>query len=82
MFPKFAIFSAPISSPWSIQEDPVTPLLLILQGLPMVSACAFIFFLYMATSMAYGSSWARGGIGATASGLHHSHSNTMSETHL
>ena len=31
---------------------------------------------------AYGSSQARGQIGATAAGLHHSHSNARSEPHL
>ena len=33
-------------------------------------------FLFMATPMAYGSSWARGQMGAAAAGLHHSHGNT------
>ena len=36
----------------------------------------------MATPMAYGGSHARGGITATAAGLHHSHSNLGSERHL
>jgi len=36
----------------------------------------------MAAAMAYGASKARGQIGATAAGLHHSHSNAESEPHL
>ena len=40
------------------------------------------FFLFMAAPVAYGSSRARGQIGAAAAGLHHSHSNTGSELHL
>jgi len=32
--------------------------------------------------MAYGSSQARGGVGATAAGLHHSHRNSESKPHL
>ena len=42
----------------------------------------FHFVFFMATRMAYGSFWARGGMGATASGLCHSHSNLGSEPHL
>ena len=42
----------------------------------------FLFFLFRATPTAYGSSQARGLIGAAASGLHHSHSNMGSEPHL
>ena len=38
------------------------------------------FFLFRATPTAYGSSQARGGIGAVAASLHHSHSNTRSST--
>ena len=38
--------------------------------------------LFRATSTAYGSSWARGRIRATAAGLHHSHSSVGSEPHL
>ena len=37
-------------------------------------ALFFFFLLFRATPVAYGSSWARGQIGATAAGLHHSHS--------
>ena len=40
------------------------------------------FFLFRAAPMAYGSSQARGRIGAAAAGLHHSHSNTRSKPHL
>ena len=42
----------------------------------------FFFFLFMTIPEAYGSSQARAGIRATATGLHHSHSNTRSEPHL
>ena len=46
----------------------------------------FILFIYfcflMAAPVAYGSSQAKGPIGATAAGLQHSHSNTISEWHL
>ena len=38
-----------------------------------------IFFLFMATPAAHGSSQARGQIRASAAGLHHSHSNTGSK---
>ena len=41
-----------------------------------------IFFLFMATPAAYGSSQARTWIGAAAAGLHHSHTNAGSEAHL
>ena len=41
-----------------------------------------VFLFFRATSAAYGSSQASGGIGATAAGLHHSHSNTGSELRL
>ena len=37
---------------------------------------AFYFILFLVYPMAYGSSQARGRIGAAAAGLHHSHSNT------
>ena len=50
-----------------------------------MSAYVFCFVLvlhFRATSVAYGSSQARGGIGATTAGLHHSHSNAGSESHL
>ena len=44
----------------------------------------FLFFLclFRATPMAHGSSQARGPIGATAAGLHHSHSNARSKPRL
>ena len=42
----------------------------------------FFFLLFRATSTAYGSSQARGGIRATATVLHHSHSNVGSTPHL
>ena len=40
------------------------------------------FFFLMAAPAAYGSSQARGGIGAAAASLHHSHSNARSEPNL
>ena len=40
------------------------------------------FAISWAASMAYGDSQARGQIGAVATSLHHSHSNTRSELHL
>ena len=40
----------------------------------------FFFFLLLAAPAAYGGSQARGSIGATAAGLHHSHSNAGSES--
>ena len=40
---------------------------------------SFLFFFFRAAGAAYGSSQARGQIGATATGLHHSHSNARSE---
>ena len=44
--------------------------------------CCFLFFLFRAKPTAYGSSQARGQIGAAAAGLHHSHSNAGSEPPL
>ena len=47
------------------------------------SSGGFLFlFSLKATGAAYGSSQARGQIGAAAASLHHSHSNTRSELHL
>ena len=43
---------------------------------------SFLLFFYRATPSAYGSSQARGWIGAAAAGLCHSHNNTRSELHL
>ena len=44
---------------------------------------SFLFFAFSrAAPAAYGGSQARGRIGAVATGLHHSHSNTGSESHL
>ena len=42
----------------------------------------FFFLLFRATPEAYGGSQARGPVGATAAGLHHSHSNTRSKLHI
>ena len=44
--------------------------------------CNFFFFLFRAILMAYGGSQAKGGIRATAAGLHHSHSSAGSEQYL
>ena len=41
-----------------------------------------IYFLYRASLVAYGSSRARGWIGAAPAGLHHGHGNARSELHL
>ena len=41
----------------------------------------FIFFLFRAASVAYGSPSTRGRIRVVAAGLHHTHSNSGSETH-
>ena len=41
-----------------------------------------VFYLFSATPSAYGGSQARGQIGATASGLHHSYRNVGSKPHL
>ena len=43
---------------------------------------SFFFFQVMATPVAYGTSPARGRIGAAATGLRHSHGNTGSKPHL
>ena len=43
---------------------------------------SLFFFLFRAIPLAYGGSQARGQIGAIASVLCHSHSNTRSELHL
>ena len=40
------------------------------------------FFLFRAAGVAYGSSQARGRLGAAAAGLRHSHRNAGSEPHL
>ena len=42
----------------------------------------FIFLLFRAAPAAYGDFQARGRIGATAAGLHHSNSNISPELHL
>ena len=44
--------------------------------------CFCLFVFSRAAPMAYGGSQARGLIGAAAAGLHHSHSNRGSESHL
>ena len=47
-----------------------------------ILALPFFFCLFRYTPGAYGSSQTRGQIGATAGGLHHSHSNVGSKLHL
>ena len=47
-----------------------------------VCVCVCVFCLFRAMPVAYGSSWARGWIRATAASLHHSHSNARSKLHL
>ena len=48
-----------------------------------IASVFFLFtFLFMAGPEAYGSSRARGRIGAAAAGLHHSHRNPVSKLHL
>ena len=42
----------------------------------------YIYLLFRAAPTAYGGCQARGQIGATGAGLHHSHSNVGSEPHL
>ena len=44
--------------------------------------CLFVCFYFRAVSVAYGGSQARALIGATAAGLHHSHSNEGYESCL
>ena len=54
--------------------------LVILQTL--TGSFGYFFAFSGATPTAYGSSQARGLIGAVAAGLHHSHSNAISETSI
>ena len=51
-------------------------------GTPVYFFKLYLKMFPMATPAAYGISQARGQIGAAASGLHHSHSNTRSEPHF
>ena len=51
-------------------------------GFVLFFCLCFLFCLLGATPIAYGSSQARGQIGAAAAGLHHSHSNAGSESRL
>ena len=79
--PKFKLFFVPLL------HKPQSPLLsgdgqrLWALPLQLLSSCflVFCFCLFRAAPTAYGSSKARGRIGATAASLHHSHSNTRSE---
>ena len=52
------------------------------QDLQMSMPLFFFFWLFRAAPAAYGSSQARGPIGAIAASLHHNHSNSGSELHL
>ena len=54
---------------------------LMILALTFKSMIVFIFWLFRATRVAYGSSQGKGKIRAIAAGLHHSHSNTRSLTH-
>ena len=59
------------------------PLILVSDKSLTASAILFFFFcLFRAAPKAYRGSQARGQIRATATGLHHSHSNTRSELRL
>ena len=49
---------------------------------PCLFVCFLAFCLFRAAPAAYGGSQARGGIGATAASLHHSHNNASSERSL
>ena len=54
-------------------------------SIPIWMPCTFyfiLFCLFTASLMENGGPQARGQIGATAAGLHHSHSNTGSKPHL
>ena len=54
------------------------------RGKKRIFLLSFFFvyvYLFRAAPVTYGSSQARGQIGAIAAGLHHSHSNTRSEPH-
>ena len=51
-------------------------------SLGLVHANYYFFFAFRAACVAYGSSQARGLIGATDAGLRHSHRNARSETRL
>ena len=58
-------------------------LALLASGKLVMFKCSFsIFIFFRSTPTAYGGSQARGGIGATAASLYHSHSNAGSEPHL
>ena len=52
------------------------------QGSTLCREVILFFFLFMAAPTAYGSSQARGWIGAVVASLHNSHSNAGSKTHL
>ena len=61
----------------------ITTVAVIFNLLYSPSPVIYLFILlFSVASAAYGSSQARGQIGTTAAGLHHSHSNVGSEPHL
>ena len=68
------------SFPWAGQPPHLTALIspLLLDTIVLF----FYFLLFRAAPVAYGSSQARGRIGATAAGPHHSHSNAGSQPPL
>ena len=53
-----------------------------MQGFFFLFVCLFVFFFFMAAPTANGDSQARGLMGVTAVGLHHSHSNARSKLYL
>ena len=63
-------------------HQPISPSRRILDTVELLLFCFVLFCFVTATPMAYGVSQARGRIGATAAGLHHSHSNAGSKPHL
>ena len=56
--------------------------LLKIHGHEFMYLCIYVFCFIRAALVAYGSSQARGPLGAVATGLSHSHSNSGSEPHL
>ena len=66
----------------SISEKPSFSPLTIYPGTLTFNIIFFFFLLFRVVPGAYGGSQARGRNGATAAGLHHSHSNTGSKPRL
>ena len=71
-----------LTSSWLHNENMTKMPVLYLSSLRIVFEYSFIFFLFRAAPMAYGSSQARVPIRNVAAGLHHSHSNVRSKSHL